>query len=1026
MDEVLKVQLLGRPAVFLNNQRISFPYRQAEAIFYYLLEKKSVNKEALADLIWEEKFSEEKIHANLRNAFYVLRKLFGKDFLLKQSFNVVSLNPEYPILLDTEQFRCSNASIQDYKGDFLDSFYLKNNHSFQEWISATRQDYKVLYIKRVKEYIFREFQFCHYEECESLCKQQITINEFDETAYLILMKVYREKGDLTQALQVYEQLERLLDEELFEIPGEEIRKLAADIERERNKKSASMLHENEQFCTPSPQKTSFYGRSTELQILKQAFRQLNASKVSRHILISGEAGIGKSSLMEYVLEEESTAAEYLLLDTQCYFAEEKYILKPWQKPVRKLLHHLEESGCYTQNSSLIQSIWQLFPFTREHYQFSLDADDISTYDYKSIQSLFINACIHFSRKKKLVFYFDDIQWADRVSLSLLRDFITSLSTYPSQHILFLFTVRDNCSHDARDFINILLSQNYLSELVLKPFTYDETVEMAQTLLPDYSYTDAVRQQLFQITDGNALFITETVHNLKYNKNPNALTTNMLNIIRQRIVPIPEECRKILDLISLFFDGISYQCLSVISRKEDFELVEILEYLLNQHLLKESLDQNNTFFSFTHQKILDYVYNEMSWTKKRFLHNKIGLYYESLLKNTTQDMALYPKLIYHFERGANWERYLKFSIKYLYNYLNVTHEFFPVIENNLTLFNLEMQAETKDSLSYDLNAIEKLLSSVEQHLSLSSGVLASQTDPSEESLEILSDYLHMIGRHYIRICNYEKGLAYIQRLKELNTPPTSILQRDKLIQANRQLICVYINRYEPEKMESVIQDSLALLSESNLPDEIAIWKRLRGLCYIMKGDLEHGISDLEEAIHIFSTSSEKDKHLYNLAACYSWIGEAHRHTKDYQTALFYYEKAISICRRNFLVSGTAIFYAYAGMAAFDSQNYPLAEQYLSTSILCYTKSNLMWGRSLSYSYMGLLQWKNGDSRQAFSTLDKALEYASKLESRYELGVLYRVRAQIAKNPFPDCEKARSCLDGVYSPIDLEYLQKLSAS
>ena len=121
---------------------------------------------------------------------------------------------------------------------------------------------------------------------------------------------------------------------------------------------------------------------------------------------------------------------------------------------------------------------------------------------------------------------------------------------------------------------------------------------------------------------------------------------------------------------------------------------------------------------------------------------------------------------------------------------------------------------------------------------------------------------MIGRHYIRICSYEKGLFYILKLKELNQKTPSTFRLTKLLQANRQLICVYINRYEPDKMEEVVSESLQLLSPTDFSDETAIWKRLQGLGDIMKGSLEKGISHLQDAIEIFSSSPARDEHLYN--------------------------------------------------------------------------------------------------------------------------------------------------------------------
>ena len=52
-------------------------------------------------------------------------------------------------------------------------------------------------------------------------------------------------------------------------------------------------------------------------------------------------------------------------------------------------------------------------------------------------------------------------------------------------------------------------------------------------------------------------------------------------------------------------------------------------------------------------------------------------------------------------------------------MNVTHEFFPIIGHNLTLFTLDMREETSDRLSADLSSIEELLYAVENKVNESS-------------------------------------------------------------------------------------------------------------------------------------------------------------------------------------------------------------------------------------------------------------------------------------------------------------------
>lgn len=124
--------------------------------------------------------------------------------------------------------------------------------------------YKSLYLNRLQDSIRESYRSKDYTLCESLCKQQISINEFDETAYKYLMHIYSEKKQYAQALQIYNHLEELLTEELFETPGDELQKLAASIEEGWNKNLSHILEGKKALADSLEKSRSFYGRKKKL------------------------------------------------------------------------------------------------------------------------------------------------------------------------------------------------------------------------------------------------------------------------------------------------------------------------------------------------------------------------------------------------------------------------------------------------------------------------------------------------------------------------------------------------------------------------------------------------------------------------------------------------------------------------------------------------------------------------------------------------------------------------------------------
>ena len=278
------------------------------------------------------------------------------------------------------------------------------------------------------------------------------INEFDETAYKYLMQIYLSRKEYTQALHIYNRLESLLEQELFETPAKDIQDLAFVIEQTWNEEVNKILEGRKELKSQERVSSVFCGREAELERIEKNLSSLGQSVPVQHLLLIGEAGVGKTRLAKQALSAQPLPADSLLLTSRCYCAEEKYILKPWQKPARELLQYLADTENTAQHISLVQSIQALFPFTQEQCHPMPDADDISTLDYKSIQSIFVNGLIRLSSGVPLIFFFDDIQWADKVMpVTHARHYHQSERLQPAESLFFFSLPAVSLEGDAERF-----------------------------------------------------------------------------------------------------------------------------------------------------------------------------------------------------------------------------------------------------------------------------------------------------------------------------------------------------------------------------------------------------------------------------------------------------------------------------------------------------------------------------------------------------------------------------------------------
>ena len=1024
--------LLGRPRILLDGEQVSLPFKQAEALLYYLLVEGSASRLKLADLIWGDRGDEKKVRSNMRNAIYVLRKALGTDVLLETQKNVLEINSDYRVDVDLLRFMENNEPLREYQGEFLEDFYLKDNEYYNDWVVSVRQSYNRVYLERLKQDVEDSFQRQQWDRCESGCLQLLQMDEYDESTYCRLMDIYRIQGQYSKATVLYGRLKKLFAEELFQEPGQEVTSLMEQIKGLRNQRVSNLISQRSTVEQPSESGKLFFGREKERYLVSSTIESFLAGGERISLAVLGEAGIGKTCLLETVLEQMGQKESMSCFQTRCYQAEEQYALKPWQNVFAQLIVFFRERLPQEDSVPFVEAVSNVFPFFRQNGGGQpMDQDEIATVRYNNSERLIAQILIQLARKQKLIFFFDDLQWADNITISLIQDIMTSEQ---NQNILFLLT----CKGEKRPFVDRFLESMALSRLLkkvnLERFTYEETIQFANLLVPNGLDSEDIRQRFYRETDGNPFFIIETANSIRHNRSMADVTPNIRDSIYSGIVMLSGECRNILNLLSVFFDGATFELLLELSGREEYELVDVLDVLISKQLIRESPQPEGVKFQFTHQKTLEYVYGEMSITKKQLLHQKVACCLERKLRNNDSDLLLYSQLMYHFQRSRDKKKYLKYYVEYVYSYLNRSHEYYPIIVN--VNYVSQPWADTPEIDGSDNEGIDRILRDIKKLVDENIDDL-----DDEDCCGFLSDYYHMMGRYHIRKVEYEKGLPYLNKLIALNAGQDSRRCYTNLIKANRQFICVHLNRYDTGNMRRVIEESLQLLKHIYKAEEEAIWKRLSGLCSIMSGEIEKGIADLQFAISTFEQSEEKERYIYNLAASYAWLGEAERSQMHYDQAKTYYARAISICTSQFLAGGTATFYTYAGQAAFDSGDLTAAERYLAMAIRQFNAVELMWGRGVAFGYYGMLCVQQGRYQEAFDYLTRAESFAQRLESCYEQGMLNRMYGQIALRMREDARlrsvfgryldqsaefyaaRARKLLQNVYSPVDLLYLEQV---
>ena len=965
MSEIY-VKLFGTPVVREDEKEVTFPYGKVKALFYYIAVNKKATRDELATLLWTEE-NDSVAKKNLRNAIYQIKKSFKREVILSPGNSVVMLNDKLDIYVDVDLFLKDEEKFIDvYNGDFLKGFYVKNAEGFEEWTFKIRENYKSTYKEKIENEINKLDS--KDSKIEKYAKLLILKDEFNEESYRILMKYYKEIGSLNKVIETYTDLSQILKNELGILPSVKSKEIFNEAMSSISSSKDNLESLNE----------FFYGRWEELSILQNNHNKFINENFGKSIIIMGEAGIGKSRLKKEFLDNINKDEVYIF-ETNCYQVEKQYILKPWNTIISNIYNAILD------NKVSIQPIWQsvlekLFPelIKGDNILNVKLLENIDSFKYDILEDILLDILKKICVNKKVVFIFEDIQWMDNMSLSLLSSLILHEE---KNNVMFLATYRNEHNGDVEKVLATLGKYNKLKQVNLERFNNEDVENFIEKALPKKQFSNEVIKKIYEETEGNTFFLVEYLNSIKDNKNINIMSSKMKDVLRSRFIYISEDALELLNVISLFFDEAPLYILKELLGKDELEIIDTIETLQNKFILSEVKGTSNIGLKFTHQKLREYIYMKQSEMRRKILHNKVGEIIEREIKNEKSDLDLYHKLIYHYSNGNNKKKVLFYKLKSLNYYLSFSHELFPILTNTDKEAYKYAYFNTKQTIK-SLKDIEKLLKDIKKE---------AKDDEEIEKLEIC--YLHIKGRYLIRGGEYEVGTNCITQMIKKSV---AINDKNYALEGYKQMIYFCIQTNDTDLMVKYIDLGLDLAVECNYHKEIGILLRLKGLYKTMCGEYGEAERFLNESISIFNVTEQvANKYSLNIAAAYNYIGEIRRFNKSFSEALDYYDKAIKICEDKNALSSLVVFNINAGQAAFDMSEYTKAKEYFKRAYDLYEQFDSVWKKSILESFMTLIYIEEKDYNKALESLKNADSNSNKMKNPHEIGLVYKTKAIVKK-------------------------------
>jgi LuxR family maltose regulon positive regulatory protein len=230
----LRVVALGPGRILLEGKPLSISKRQPREVFHYLIDKKSVSKELLAEVFWSRHLPGRRA-ASIHAAIHAIRAALGKEYVLLED-GVYSLAHSLEIHYDVDRFeKAAEIAERLSPGDPRRLFALTEALSLYggaflpdsgaQWAADRRRQLELRYLDLVGDLASEALIKGQPEKAVGYLRKALAIDPLRDDLNLRYLEALGGLGQVSEIAFHYQRYTRLVREELGIDPPERIREL---------------------------------------------------------------------------------------------------------------------------------------------------------------------------------------------------------------------------------------------------------------------------------------------------------------------------------------------------------------------------------------------------------------------------------------------------------------------------------------------------------------------------------------------------------------------------------------------------------------------------------------------------------------------------------------------------------------------------------------------------------------------------------------------------------------------------------
>lgn len=602
-----RAQVDGRPLEVLRSAR-------AMSLLAYLVLHADAPqpRQDLAFTLWPDS-PEGQARTNLRNRLHILRRAHPSlDAEIEVTATTLQWRRSGRVDVDVERFvdaadravatdpddvdelvRCCREATAEYGGRLLAGIE-------EEWLQPARQALNGRYCDMLRRLATALVDAGRPTDALEPARQLVQADPLDETWYRLLMEAYERAGHWTAAVRTYHECTTVLDRDLGVRPSDATRiQYASLLDEPRSREAKPTL---------ATARSGLVGRDAELRRLLSAWDAATRGTATA-VLVTGEPGIGKTRLVEE-LSSACRASGASIGSARSFVTEGELgfaVVSAWLRSPDLVAARPNVGSAVL--SELARALPELGPIGSET---PVEADGRRRFFDAAVSALTATG-------RPTLLIADDAQWSDKASQELTHYL---LRRQVDARLLVVLTARTEDLGDEHSVVAIrdsLALLGCLREIRLGRLAPDATAALGAQLLGAPLGRGAA-EDLFTESEGNPLFVVETVRSGWDGHGSVGLSPRLRAVIDGRLRPLTDAARAVVDVAAVAGRPCRPQLLGLVSTLEDRPLALAIDELWRRGIVVET---ESDMYDFSHAKLREAAYDQLSPATRRTHHAAVA-------------------------------------------------------------------------------------------------------------------------------------------------------------------------------------------------------------------------------------------------------------------------------------------------------------------------------------------------------------------------------------------------------------------